>query len=104
MLGRAGNESNHSNHPHSHALDGSLYRRGPPVRGVLPGWEVMSAVIPSGYRKVGAVRGAQWFSLAKTRKGEPITYMMVQSWKAARLYHVKTVKDGPATIYYVKLC
>lgn len=63
----------------------------------------MSAPIPNGYRKVGAVQGAQWFSLAKTRNGAPITRTMVMRWRDMQLCHVKTAKDGAATIYYVKL-
>lgn len=62
----------------------------------------MSADIPAGYRKVGAIQGGQWFSLAKTKAGEPITYMLLQQWKNERRCAVRVVKDGATSIYCAK--
>lgn len=62
----------------------------------------MSVAIPSGYRKVGALRGGHWFSLAKTNAGEPVSQHLMNTKRALRKWDVKIVNDGDTAIYCVK--
>ncbi|WP_291365296.1 hypothetical protein [Acetobacter sp. UBA5411] len=62
----------------------------------------MSASIPSGYRKVGALRGGRWFPLAKTNSGELVSQQLMNTWRSLRKWDVKIVNDGDTAIYCAK--
>ena len=62
----------------------------------------MSATIPAGYRKVGALKGGLWFPLAKTNSGELISQQLMNTKRALRKWDVKIVNDGDMAIYCAK--